>query len=60
MNESVHPLANRTVAIPETRQLDLLAEMLEQRGAVVIRCPLVAILDAPDPEPIEAWLKVFI
>ena len=60
MNESVRPLANRTVAIPETRQLDLLADMLEQRGAVVIRCPLVAILDAPDPEPIEAWLKDFI
>jgi len=60
MNESVRPLANRTVAIPETRQLDLLAGMLEQRGAEVIRCPLVAILDAPDPEPIEAWLKDFI
>ncbi len=60
MNESMRPLANRTVAIPETRQLDLLADMLEQRGAAVIRCPLVAILDAPDPEPIEAWLKDFI
>jgi len=60
MNESVRPLANRTVAIPETRQLDLLADMLEQRGAEVIRCPLVAILDAPDAEPIEAWLKDFI
>ena len=60
MNESVRPLAGRTVAIPETRQLDLLADMLEQRGAEVVRCPLVAILDAPDPEPIEAWLKDFI
>ena len=60
MNESMRPLANRTVAIPETRQLDLLADMLEQRGAAVIRCPLVAILDAPDPEPVEAWLKDFI
>lgn len=60
MNESTRPLASRTVAIPETRQLDLLADMLEQRGADVIRCPLVAILDAPDPEPIEAWLKDFI
>ncbi|MCZ6828922.1 MAG: uroporphyrinogen-III synthase [Gammaproteobacteria bacterium] len=60
MNESVRPLASRTIAIPETRQLDLLADMLEQRGAQVIRCPLVAILDAPDPVPIEAWLKDFI
>ncbi len=60
MTEAARPLAGRTVAIPETRQLDLLADMLEQRGAEVIRCPLVAILDAPDPEPIEAWLKDFI
>jgi uroporphyrinogen-III synthase len=60
MNESVRPLAGRRVAIPETRQLDLLADMLEQRGAEIVRCPLVAILDAPDPEPIEAWLNDFI
>jgi uroporphyrinogen-III synthase len=60
MTESARPLANRTVAIPETRQLHLLADMLEQRGAEVIRCPLVAILDAPDPEPVQAWLKDFI
>jgi uroporphyrinogen-III synthase len=26
----------------------------------VIRCPLVAILDAPDPKPIEAWLRRFV
>ena len=60
MNKPEYPLASRTVAIPETRQLDLLADMLEQRGAEVVRCPLVAILDAPDPEPIEVWLKDFI
>ena len=54
------PLTNRVVAIPESRQLDLLADMLEKRGATVVRCPLVAILDAPDPEPISAWLKAFI
>jgi uroporphyrinogen-III synthase len=60
MPDFARPLAGRTVAIPETRQLDLLADMLEQRGAQVIRCPLVAILDAPNPEPVEAWLKDFI
>lgn len=51
------PLAGRTVALPETRELDLLAGMLEQRGAVALRCPLVAILDAPDAGPIEGWLR---
>ncbi len=59
MNTAQGTLAGRTVAIPETRQLDVLAQMLEQRGANVIRCPLVAILDAPDPEPVEAWLRGF-
>jgi uroporphyrinogen-III synthase len=51
------PLERRTIAIPETRQLDTLAALLESRGAAVLRCPLVAILDAPDPEPVVAWLR---
>lgn len=51
------PLSGRTIAIPETRELDLFAQMLEQRGAATVRCPLVAILDAPDPLPILAWLR---
>jgi len=54
------PLANRTIALPETRQLDVLADLLERRGATTVRCPMVSILDAPDPAPIEAWLKQFI
>jgi uroporphyrinogen-III synthase len=53
------PLAGRTVAVPETRELDLFARMLEERGAATLRCPLVAILDHPDPAPIEAWLRRF-
>jgi uroporphyrinogen-III synthase len=51
------PLAGRTVALPETRELDRLGEMLEAEGAATMRCPLVAILDAPDPAPVEAWLR---
>lgn len=51
------PLAGRVIALPETRELDLFAEMLEKRGAKPLRCPLVGIHDAPDPKPIEAWLK---
>jgi len=54
------PLTGRTIAIPETRELDLFAQMLESRGAATIHCPLVAILDAPDPTPILAWLNRFI
>lgn len=50
-------LAGRVVAVPETRRLDVLAGLLERRGATVLRCPLVGIRDAPDAEPIVAWLE---
>jgi uroporphyrinogen-III synthase len=52
-------LTGRRIAIPETRELDRLARMLEERGATVLRCPLVAIQDVPDPRPVEAWLRRF-
>ena len=59
MSDDNEPLAGRRIAVPESRQLDLFAEMLESRGAEVLRCPLVDIHDAPDPGPIEAWLRDF-
>ena len=51
------PLAGKTIAVPETRDLVSFASMLEDLGASVIRCPLVGILDAPDAAPIECWLN---
>ncbi|WP_226944556.1 uroporphyrinogen-III synthase [Pseudomonas sp. FME51] len=53
------PLAGRRVALPESRELDLFANMLLKRGAEVVRCPLVAIHDAPDQQPILDWLQQF-
>jgi uroporphyrinogen-III synthase len=52
-------LTGRTIAVPETRELDVFSSMLERRGATVLRCPLVTILDAPDPQPILQWLRAF-
>lgn len=52
-------LHKRRIAVPETRELDVFASMLEKRGAEVLRCPLVAILDAPDPAPVLAWIRAF-
>jgi uroporphyrinogen-III synthase len=52
-------LAGRTIAVPETRELDVFAAMLERRGATVLRCPLVAIADAPDPRPVLDWIRWF-
>src|SRR5215472_6133903 len=51
------PLQGRTVALAEGRQLEELAQMLEKEGATPLRCPLLSILDAPDPEPVVAWLR---
>jgi uroporphyrinogen-III synthase len=50
------PLANRTIALAEHRQLEELAQMLEKEGATPLRCPLLSILDAPDDTPLLAWL----
>jgi uroporphyrinogen-III synthase len=50
------PLHQRTIALAESRQLEELAQMLEKEGATTLRCPLVSILDAPDPAPVLAWV----
>src|SRR5262249_25373291 len=50
-------LTTRTIALAEGRQLEELAHMLEQDGATIVRCPMVSILDAPDAEPVVAWLR---
>lgn len=54
------PLANRTIALPETRLLDVLAGLLERRGAKIWRCPMVAILDHPNEAAVLLWLREFI
>jgi uroporphyrinogen-III synthase len=53
------PLSGRRIALPEARELDRLAQMLEAEGAETLRCPLVAIKDAPDPGPVQEWLGRF-
>lgn len=50
-------LSGRRIVVPESRQLDLFARMLEERGAKTLRCPMVTILDLEDPAPVVAWLK---
>jgi uroporphyrinogen-III synthase len=53
-------LIGRRIVAPETRELALLVRMLEERGAECIACPMVAIFDAPDPQPVEDWIRRFI
>jgi len=52
-------LAGRRIVVSETRELDVFARMLEQHGAITIRCPMVAIMDVPDAAPVVAWLRRF-
>src|SRR5579864_8317147 len=52
-------LTGRVIAIPETREIEIFAAMLERRGATVVRCPMVAIRDAPDPMPVLEWSRKF-
>ncbi len=53
------PLKGRVIAIPETREVEIFAGMLERRGATVVRCPMVAIRDAPDSTPVLEWSRSF-
>lgn len=50
------PLAGKTIALPESRELDKLSGMLEAEGAQILRCPLISILDVQDVTPVLAWL----
>ena len=50
-------LAGRRIALVEHRELDRLGRMLEELGAETLRCPLVAIADAPDQAAVRAWLE---
>jgi uroporphyrinogen-III synthase len=52
-------LTGRRIVVPETRELGRLLRMLEERGADTVPCPMIAIRDAPDPVPINAWLRRF-
>jgi uroporphyrinogen-III synthase len=50
-------LQGRRIAVPESRELDLFAGMLERQGAIAVRCPLVSIHDVEDAVPVRAWLQ---
>lgn len=53
-------LTGRRIAIPEAREIEVLAGLLERQGAAVVRCPLIAIRDVADPEPVVRWLERFV
>src|SRR5207244_6591878 len=44
----------------ETREEAQFSRLLAEQGAHVVQCPMFTIHDAPDPKPIEAWIRRFI
>lgn len=45
------------ILILETREEAQFSRLLAEQGAHVLQCPMFTIHDAPDPAPIEAWVK---
>src|SRR5882724_12307679 len=48
------------ILILETREEAQFSRLLAEQGAHVVQCPMFTIHDAPDPAPIEAWIRRFI
>jgi len=48
------------ILILETREEAQFSRLLVEQGANVVQCPMFTIRDAPDPAPIEAWVRRFV
>jgi uroporphyrinogen-III synthase len=45
------------ILILETREEAQFSRLLTEQGADVLQCPMFTIHDAPDPAPIQAWIR---
>lgn len=48
------------ILILETREEAQFSRLLAEQGADVLQCPMFAIHDAPDPAPVEAFIRAYI
>src|ERR1700749_4485223 len=48
------------ILILKTREEAQFSRLLTEQGADVLQCPMFTIRDAPDPAPIEAWIRRFV
>ncbi|WP_213770094.1 uroporphyrinogen-III synthase [Bradyrhizobium sp. dw_78] len=53
-------LTGYRILILETREEAQFSRLLAEQGAEVVQCPMFTIHDAPDPAPVEAWIRRFI
>ena len=45
------------ILILETREEAQFSKLLVEQGAEVVQCPMFTIHDAPDPAPVEGWIR---
>jgi uroporphyrinogen-III synthase len=45
------------ILILESREEAQFSQLLTEQGADVLQCPMFTIHDAPDPAPVEAWIR---
>jgi uroporphyrinogen-III synthase len=61
LNDRSTPMADRLngtrILILETREEAQFSKLLAEQGAEVVQCPMFTIHDAPDPAPVEAWIR---
>ncbi len=50
-------LDGKRIALAETRELDELARLIEQKGGLALRYPLVAIVPTDDVEAVRTWIE---
>lgn len=50
-------LTGYRILILETREEAQFSRLLTEQGADVLQCPMFTIHDAPDPAPVEAWIR---
>ena len=50
-------LSGTRILILETREEAQFSKLLAEQGAEVVQCPMFTIQDAPDPSPVEAWIR---
>ncbi len=50
-------LSGYRILILETREEAQFSRLLAEQGADVLQCPMFEIHDAPDPAPVEAWIR---
>lgn len=53
----VDRLKGYRILILETREEAQFSRLLTEQGADVLQCPMFTIHDAPDPAPVEAWIR---